>query len=73
MAKFYVKSGANRRICMGKQPIDAAIASVSTWIKEKRKMGTSVRVSEVGFDGDHPHHENDVVIPAAFVKKKIKR
>jgi hypothetical protein len=73
MGKYYVKSGSEcRKIVLAETPLRAAMKSVLTWKSEKRKMEASVHVSEVGFEGDHPHHENDVVIPTNFAKKKLR-
>jgi len=67
--KFYVRTANCRKVLTARNPLDAAYKSVLTWKKEKRKMESSVRVSEVGFEGDHPHHELDVIFPTSYVKK----
>ena len=75
MAKYYVKCGRNRRVLNADSAVKAAMLSVSTWKLEERKLESSVRVSEVGFEanGDSPHHEMDVVLPTMFVKRQIKK
>jgi hypothetical protein len=76
MMKFYVKCGvANQRILVAKDHLDAAVKCAALWISQKRKLSTSIHVSETGFGTlrDHPDHEKDVVIPTTFAKSKIKK
>ena len=70
--KLYVKSGNNQRLVLASNEIEAACACVKLWKRQKRKMGSCVRVSEVGFDGDHPDHARDSVYTTMAIKKMLK-
>lgn len=73
VTKFYVKSGKCKRIVLAETTLAAAIACFILWQSLKRRLGISVKVSEVGFEGDHPHHEKDDIIAMSYIRTKIKK
>lgn len=74
MAKFYIISGANQRIVLADNAPSAAALCVAHWHSQKRKLGKSVRVSEVGFDfdTDYAEHLEDAVFSTHYVKALLR-
>jgi hypothetical protein len=71
MAKFYVKSGKLSRV-VNAPTVSAAVEScLGQWTG--KKLSKTIRVSEVGFDLEGPHHKKDVILSTQAVQDLRKR
>ena len=73
LLKLYVKSNKCRRVLMAASKLDAAIECIAKWKKEGKVLSRSVRVSEVGFELEHPHHACDEIYAVRFIVNANKK
>lgn len=71
MPKYYVKSGKREHVLQSEYPVLAACWCFYEWKRLRLHVDKTIRVSEIGFDGDHPDHVKDSVLATNFIKSLI--